>query len=415
MKTQLNELGSQARTAARKLNSITTEEKNRALLKMADAIEENSRSIIEANEKDMQSAKEQGVAPPLQDRLLLNDKRIKEMADSLRDIARLSDPVGEVVSEKTLPNNLRLKKVRVPLGVIGVIFEARPNVTVEAAGLCMKAGNAIILRGGSLAQHSNNILTDIMQKAATSANIPLHAIQIIRDPSREIADAFMALKDLDVLIPRGGKQLIDAIVDNAKVPVLWAAAGNCHTYIDKDANLEKALPIVINAKVQRPGVCNAMETLLLHKDVAAEFLPKVISELQSKGVEIRGDSKTKAFVPSVKEASDEDFYTEFLDLILAVRVVESLEEAIDHIEKYGTRHSEAIISENKDSIDKFLREVDSAAVYANASTRFTDGGQFGLGAEIGISTQKLHVRGPMGLESLTSEKYTIIGDGQIRN
>lgn len=411
---ELEQLGKQAREAARKFTALTTKEKNSALLEMAEALKKEKEPILEANAKDMQAAKEAGVTGALLDRLLLNEDRVIEMATSLEEIAELEDPVGKEVQKWQIENGLVIRRVRAPLGVIGVIYEARPNVTVEAAGLTLKTSNAVILRGGSQAINSNNILVEVMQKAAADASISASAIQIIKETSHETADEFMALRDLDVLIPRGGEKLIEAVVEKAKVPVLWAAAGNCHIYIDKDGDLEKALPIVINAKVQRPGVCNAMETLLVHKDVASKFLPKAIKELQEKGVQVRGDSKTKEIVSSVEEATEADYYTEFLDLILAVRVVDSLEDAIDHIEKYGTRHSEAIITEDKEAAEKFTRQVDSAAVYVNASTRFTDGGQFGLGAEIGISTQKLHVRGPMGLEALTSVKYVIEGNGQVR-
>lgn len=426
---ELEKLGGQAKAAARKLNSISTEVKNKALLQMAGGLRDNQKLILEANAEDMEQAKAKGTTGALLDRLLLNQERIGEMAVALEEIAALDDTVGQIVAEWQRPNGLKIKKVRVPLGVIGVIYEARPNVTVEAAGLCLKSGNAVILRGGSLAIKSNTILVNILQKSASEAGLPENAIQIIEDTSHEIADEFMALKYLDVLIPRGGNQLIEAVVEKAKVPVLWAAAGNCHTYVDKDANLEMALPIVINAKAQRPGVCNAMETLLVHKDIAADFLPKAIKELQEKGVEIRGDEKTLKILQNdqrflargvnarndkMVEATEDDYYTEFLDLILAVKVVDSVEEAINHINKYGTLHSEAIITENPQAAHKFTTDVDAAAVYVNASTRFTDGGQFGLGAEIGISTQKLHVRGPMGLEALTSTKYVIEGTGQIR-
>ena len=407
-------LGAKAKAASRKLYSVTTDTKNKALTEMAKAIKSGTEQILQANNEDMRVAAAKGTTAALLDRLLLNEERVLDMAKALVDIADLDDPIGKVVDEWKRPNDLDIKRVRVPLGVIGVIYEARPNVTVEAAGLCLKTSNAVILRGGSLAFNTNKALVDILQVAASKAGVPDNAIAMIEDVSHETADKFMALQDLDVLIPRGGEKLKEAVVEKAKVPVLWAAAGNCHTYIDKDADIDMARNIAINAKVQRPGVCNAMETLLVHKDIAERFLPETIKELQENDVEIRGDETTKSLASDVKEATDGDYYTEFLDLILAIKVVNSVDEAIEHINKFGTLHSEAIVTADEKTAEKFKTNVDAAVVYVNASTRFTDGGEFGLGAEMGISTQKLHVRGPMGLEALTSTKYVIEGNGQVR-
>ena len=407
-------LGTKAKAASRKLYSVTIDTKNKALTEMAKAIKSGTEQILQANNEDMRVAVAKGTTAALLDRLLLNEERVLDMAKALVDIADLDDPIGKIVDEWKRPNDLDIKRVRVPLGVIGVIYEARPNVTVEAAGLCLKTSNAVILRGGSLAFKTNKALVDILQVAASKAGVPDNAIAMIEDVSHETADKFMALQDLDVLIPRGGEKLKEAVVEKAKVPVLWAAAGNCHTYVDKDADIDMARKIAINAKVQRPGVCNAMETLLVHKDIADSFLPETIKELQENEVEIRGDETTQSLAPNVKEATDGDYYTEFLDLILAIKVVNSVDEAIEHINKFGTLHSEAIVTADQKTAKKFKTNIDAAVVYVNASTRFTDGGEFGLGAEMGISTQKLHVRGPMGLEALTSTKYVIEGNGQIR-
>ena len=410
----LSELGKQAKNASRKLYSVTTDTKNKALLSMAEALKNNIEKILSANKDDMDDAKAKGTTDALLDRLLLDNERVLDMAGALEDIAKLDDPIGKVVDEWKRPNGLQIKRVRAPLGVIGVIYEARPNVTVEAAGLCLKTSNAVILRGGSLAFNTNKTIVEVLQDSASKAGIPENALTMIEDVSHETADKFMALKELDVLIPRGGDKLKEAVLKKAKVPVLWAAAGNCHTYVDKDADIEVARKIAINAKVQRPGVCNAMETLLVHKDIAEDFLPETIKELQEKGVEIRGDEKTRSLASDIKEAKEDDYYTEFLDLILAIRVVDNVDVAIDHINKYGTLHSEAVVTRDEKTAEQFKTNVDAAVVYVNASTRFTDGGEFGLGAEMGISTQKLHVRGPMGLEALTSTKYVIEGEGQIR-
>ena len=405
-----------AKEAARKLAYLSTDVKNKALSNMAYALKKEMGSILGANERDMKNAKEKGITGALLDRLRLDERRIDEMAQGLLEIAALADPVGEVVSMWVRPNGLEVGKVRVPLGVIGIIYEARPNVTVDAAGLCLKAGNAVFLRGGSEAINSNIAIARVIAKAAEDVGVPSGAISIVEDTSRETVSEMLKLRDyIDVLIPRGGAGLIKAVVENATVPVIETGVGNCHIYVDEYADLDKACKILINAKCQRPGVCNAAGTLLVHKSIAEEFLPKVLKELKTNKVEIRGCEKTVSIADWVKEAYENDYETEFLDLIIAVKVVESLDEAVEHIHRYGTKHSECIVTESYTNARKFLKQVDAAAVYVNASTRFTDGNQFGFGAEIGISTQKLHARGPMGLKELTSIKYVIYGDGHIRN
>jgi glutamate-5-semialdehyde dehydrogenase len=382
---------------------------------MARALRERAPEILEANAKDMETGQAQGLSRALLDRLLLNEKRIEEMAQGLEALVSLPDPVGEITSMWTRPNGLRIGRMRVPLGVIGIIYEARPNVTVDAAGLCLKTGNAVILRGGSEAINSNRAITRIISEAATSHGVPEGAIQLIDTIDREAVHVMLRLNEyIDVLIPRGGAGLIRTVVENATVPVIETGVGNCHVYVDAEADLEMAEKIVINAKTQRPGVCNAMETLLVHKDIAPAFLPVVAEKLRDLGVEIRGCEYTRTLVPFAKKATEEDWATEYLDLILAVKVVNSLEEAVEHIAKYGTKHSEAIVTNNYTKAWEFLKRVDAAAVYVNASTRFTDGFQYGFGAEIGISTQKLHARGPMGPEQLTTFKYIVFGSGQIR-
>lgn len=407
--------GKLAREAARILANLNTSIKNEALLAMARALEEEQDFILEANARDMAAGREKGLSRALLDRLLLNEKRIKDMAVSLQELVALPDPVGEVTSMWTRPNGLQIGRVRVPLGVIGIIYEARPNVTVDAAGLCLKTGNAVILRGGSEAFNSNRALTQVISRAATAAGIPEGAIQLIETTDREAVNLLLRANEyLDVLIPRGGAGLIRTVVENATVPVIETGVGNCHVYVDAAADLEMARNIVINAKTQRPGVCNAMETLLVHEKVAAEFLPSLAEALKEKGVVLRGCERTRELVPWAEAATEEDWATEYLDLILAVRVVDSLEAALEHIHTYGTKHSEAIVTSNYQTAREFLARVDAAAVYVNASTRFTDGYEFGFGAEIGISTQKLHARGPMGPEQLTTFKYIIFGSGQIR-
>ncbi|HCG98615.1 MAG TPA: glutamate-5-semialdehyde dehydrogenase [Actinobacteria bacterium] len=415
IRTEILELGARAKAASRIMATLSTAEKNNALTSMAEALVANADKILAANEKDMVDAAARGIGSSLIDRLMLNSARVKEMAESLFDIAVLTDPVGETIKGWRVPNGLEIRQVRVPLGVVGIIYEARPNVTVEAAGLCVKSGNAIILRGGSMANHSNIALTEVIAKAATDAGLPAAAIQALADPSRESANELMRLdRYVDLLVPRGGLELIHAVVTHATVPVLWAGAGNCHIYVDETGDLDIAAKIVVNAKCQRPSVCNAAETLLVHRAVAAEFVPRACADLIGQGVTIIGDETVRGLVPAAQEATEKDWYTEYLELKIAVRVVDSIDEAVAHINKYGTMHSESIITRDHDAARKFTQEVDSAAVYVNASTRFTDGGQFGMGAEIGISTQKLHARGPMGLTALTSTKYVIEGTGQIR-
>lgn len=407
--------GELAKEAAFGLGTLSTEIKNQALLAMGSALEKNEKVILAANEKDVAEAKKSGMSKALLDRLTLTSARIKDMADGVRAIAALPDPVGQVENMWKGAQDIEIGKVRVPLGVIGIIYEARPNVTVDAAGLCVKAGNAVILRGGSDALNSNKAITEVIAAAAESAGLPKGSIQLIENTSREVAGQLMKMNEyLDVLIPRGGAGLIQSVIKNATVPVIETGIGNCHIYVDSEANLEMAEQIIINAKVQRPGVCNAAETLLVHEKVAREFLPSVSKKLMALGVELRGDALTRELVPEVNSANEEDYQVEFLDLILAVKVVAGLEEAMRHIRQYGTGHSEAIVTENYSKARRFLQGVDAAAVYVNASTRFTDGFQFGYGGEIGISTQKLHARGPMGLKELTTVKHIIYGNGQVR-
>jgi glutamate-5-semialdehyde dehydrogenase len=413
--SEVEELGKRAKAAASVLATATTAMKDAALAEMADALERELETIVERNALDMEAATAQGTGAALLDRLRLNEPRILEMAAGLRDVAALRDPVGEIVDGWKLPNGLLVQKVRVPLGVVGIIYEARPNVTVEAAGLCLKSGNAVILRGSSNAINSNSALTDIISEAAARAGLPGDSIQLVRSTDREDAREMMRLHGrIDALIPRGGPGLIKSVVENSAVPVIETGSGNCHVYVDSSAGLDMAEAIVVNAKTQRPGVCNAAETLLVHQDIAAAFLPRLGETLQELGVELRGDIATCGLVKDAVAATEEDWYTEYLDLILAVRVVDSLDEAIEHISKYSSGHSEAIVTGDYERGRSFVERVDSAAVYINASTRFTDGGQFGMGAEIGISTQKLHARGPMSLSELTSVKFVIYGEGQVR-
>ncbi len=405
-----------AKEAARSMAYLSTGVKDGALLAMAEMLEKRADEILAANELDVRAGKEKGLSSALIDRLMLNHQRVKDMAEGLRVVASLPDPVGEVESMWTRPNGLQVGRTRVPLGVVGIIYEARPNVTVDAAGLCLKAGNAVVLRGGSEAINSNRAITKVISEAATGAGVPDGAINLVEITDRAAVNAMLRMNEyIDVIIPRGGAGLIQTVVQNATIPVIETGVGNCHVYVDKYADLEKAKNIVINAKCQRPGVCNAIESLLVHKDVAAEFLPGVLQALKEAGVEVRGCPRTREVAGWVKPATEEDYATEFLDLIVAVKVVESMDEALDHIYRYGTLHSEAIVTENYTRGLRFLREVDAAAVYINASTRFTDGFQYGFGAEIGISTQKLHARGPMGLKELTTVKYIVFGNGQVRS
>lgn len=409
------EQGRRARQAARILATTGTTVKNRALLAMAGALEEGAEDIIKANQLDLDLGRDRGLTPALLERLALNPARIADMAQGLREIAALPDPVGEVIGMRRRPNGLEVGRIRTPLGVVGIIYESRPNVTADAAGLCLKSGNAIILRGGEEALNSNRIIAALIARAAESQGLPAGTISLVDSEDREAAVFLMKMNDyLDVLIPRGGINLKKAVMEHATVPYIMTGMGNCHVYIDEFADLAKAAPIVFNAKVQRPSVCNAAETLLVHRKVAQAFLPAMLAELQQAGVEIRGCLRTREIVAGLVPASEQDWDQEYLDLILAVKVVDSLEEAIDHINNHGTGHSEAIVSEHYGHVRRFMAAVDAAAVYANASTRFTDGNVFGFGAEMGISTQKLHARGPMGLTELTTIKFIIYGDGQVR-
>ena len=404
-----------AKQAAAKLAVTSTAVKNAALLAMAAALEAQQSEILAANERDMTAAAAKGMKSSMLDRLKLTAERISGMADGLRQVAGLADPVGNVIDGKTLPNGLHITKIRVPLGVIGIIYEARPNVTADAAGLCLKSGNAVILKGGSEAMESNKTVAAILAQAAEGAGIPAGSIQFIDTSDRQAVQDLIHMNGLvDVVIPRGGAGLIQAVVRNASVPVIETGAGVCHTYVDKDANVEKAMKIAFNAKVQRPSVCNAMETLLVHKDIADKFLPMMLMMYNSSAVEIRGDKAVQEYSGQVHPATEEDWSTEYGDLRLSVKIVDSIEEAMAHIAKYGTGHSECIVTDNYQAAQLFQYTVDAAAVYVNASTRFTDGNEFGFGAEIGISTQKLHARGPMALPELTSTKYLINGNGQVR-
>lgn len=413
--SELEIKGKLAKKAAYELGISSTVKKNEALENIAKKLVERAEEILVENKKDTDIAIEKGIKESLLDRLKLTKERIEAMANGVKEIVLLEDPVGEVLSMKKRMNGLRIGVQRVPLGVVGIIYESRPNVTADAAALCLKTGNAAFLRGGKEALNSNLKIVEIIKDAILEVGLPEGCVQIIEDTSRETASKFMRLnKYLDVLIPRGGAGLIKAVVENATVPVIETGTGNCHIYIDSECDMEMGKNIIVNAKTSRPGVCNAAESLLVHKDVAEEFLPMAIEALKEKGVEIRGCKETKKIDPSVLDATEEDFYTEFLDYIISVKVVDSLEEAIDHINEHGTGHSEAIVTTNYFNSEKFLQRVDAAAVYVNASTRFTDGSEFGFGAEIGISTQKLHARGPMGLKELTTTKYIIYGNGQIR-
>lgn len=415
IKDDIIKIATQAKQASRKLANLSSKVKNDALLAMAKALEDNLLQILEENKKDLANAKEKEMSAALIDRLSLNEKRVIAMAAGLRDIAALPDPIGEIGSMCRRPNGLQIGKMRVPLGVIGIIYEARPNVTADAAGLCFKSGNAVILRGGSEAINSNKIIASILEESAVSMGMPSHSISLVENTDRQAVRELVKLNGLvDVIILRGGKSLIEAIGTEASVPIISHGAGNCHVFVDRDADLLMATRIVFNAKVQRPGVCNAMESLLVHKDIAREFLPEMIGQLKGAGVEVRGCVETRSIVPDILEATEDDWGKEYLDLILSIKVVELLDEAIEHIHKYGSSHSEAIVTSSYANAGRFLQEVDAAAVYVNASTRFTDGGEFGLGAEMGISTQKLHARGPMGLVELTTTKFIILGDGQIR-
>lgn len=413
--TKLEIMGANAKKASRFLMNAGSK-KDDALLAIAKALRENSDTIISANNIDIENGKKAGLTDSLLDRLRLTNERIEGMADGVEQVAALKDPVGRVLDGSTLKNGLKIEKVTVPMGVIGIIYEARPNVTSDAAALCLKAGSAVILRGGKEAINSNKAIADIMRNAIEQAGFPADCVALVEDTSRSSATELMQLTEyLDVLIPRGGAGLIKSVVNNAKVPVIETGVGNCHIYVDDSADIDMAKSIIFNAKTSRPSVCNAIETVLVHKDIAEKALPQIKAELDKKNVEIRGCDKTKAILGDcVVPATEDDFANEFLDYILAVKVVNSLDDALDHIAKYSTGHSECIVTSSYANADRFTACVDSAAVYVNASTRFTDGGEFGLGAEIGISTQKLHARGPMGLNELVSSKFIIKGNGQIR-
>lgn len=415
MNSEIIEKARLAKEASYKLANISTEIKNRALDEMAKALVSNAKDIIDANNLDMEAAYKKNIGKSLVDRLALDGERIEGIVEGLKAVRNLPDPVGRIIAKWTRPNGLKIVKRRVPLGVIGIIYEARPNVTVDSAALCLKAGNAVVLRGGSDAINSNMILAKLISEAAYKSGVPRGAINLIESTDRESVTELLKLnKMIDVIIPRGGAGLIRHTIENSTIPVIETGEGNCHAYVERTADLKKAVEIVYNAKVIRPSVCNAIETLLVDEAVAKDFLPLAFERLKEAHVELRGDEKAKAIDPSIKLATEEDWRTEYLALILAVKVVSGIDEAIKHINTYGTRHSEAIITRDRAAEKKFTDEVDAAAVYVNASTRFTDGGEFGFGAEIGISTQKLHARGPMGLNELTSYKYIVIGNGQTR-
>ena len=415
LKQQALHLGKQAKIAARLLAPLSSEEKNRALLLMAEKLEGRSGFLIDENKKDLESATANGVSSAMLDRIALNPGRVQEMAQGLRDVVALPDPVREVVKMWRRPNGLQVGRMRIPLGVIGMIYEARPNVTADAAALCLKSGNAVILRGGSEAHHSNQAIGAVLREACAETRVPPDAVQVVQLKDHALVNELLQLEEyIDLIIPRGGEDLIRAVVANSKIPVIKHYKGICHVYVDSDASLEMAERICFNAKVQRPSVCNAMETLLVHQAVAPQFLPAMIEKYRAAKVEVRGCDQTRALVPGIKKATEEDWVTEYLELIVSVRVVKDMDEAIDHIERYGSEHTESIITNNYQKSREFIDRVNSSAVMVNASTRFNDGGELGLGAEIGISTSKIHAFGPMGLEELTTTKFIVLGDGQIR-
>ncbi|WP_101473492.1 glutamate-5-semialdehyde dehydrogenase [Fusobacterium sp.] len=411
----IENLCSAAKEAEIEIAQLSTKIKNQILLKSAKALLDNMENILKINEIDVKNAKENGVKAAFIDRLTLTPDRIKGMAQGLEEITALNDPVGEFLYGKTLPNGLIIQQKRVPLGVIAIIFESRPNVTADAFGLCLKSGNAVVLRGGKEAINTNIAIVKIFKDVLKECGVNENAVQILEDTSHETANKLMkAHKYVDVLIPRGSARLINSVIENSTIPCIQTGIGNCHIFVDENGKIEDAINIIINAKTQRPGVCNAVETLLIHKNIAGNILPELGKQLIAKNVEIRGDETVNQYIPTSLKATEEDWATEYEDYIVAIKTVENIDEAIKHIGTYGTRHSECIITENYTNAQKFLNEIDAAAVYVNASTRFTDGGQFGFGAEIGISTQKLHARGPMGLKELTTTKYVIMGNGQVR-
>lgn len=412
---EISKIGEAAKKASVKTAQLSTGVKNDILQKSADALIRNKERIIEINKEDVKNALANGVKQSFIDRLTLTEKRIEDMAAGLREIAMLNDPVGEYVYGKTLPNGLIIQQKRVPLGVVAIIFESRPNVAADAFGLCLKSGNAVILRGGKEAIKTNVAIVSVFKEVLREAGLSEDTVQVLEDTSHEKAAELMKANEyIDVLIPRGSARLINTVINNSTIPCIQTGIGNCHIYVDKTGDLKKSVDIIINAKTQRPGVCNAVETILVHEDIAAELLPVMGKELLERNVEIRGDETVNKYITKSKKATEEDWATEYEDYILAVKTVKDLDEVIEHIGKYGTKHSESIITEDYSNAQRFLNEIDAAAVYVNASTRFTDGGQFGFGAEIGISTQKLHARGPMGLKELTTTKYVIFGNGQVR-
>jgi len=411
----IEEICKKAKAASSQLAQTSTEQRNNAVCKMAESIERNCTKILEANQKDVEAARARGVKEALIDRLILDKRRVISMASTLREVSEMRDPLNEIVKTWTRPNGLIIGQLRVPLGVIGIIYESRPDVTSEASGLCIKSGNAIILRGGSDAINSNMAIGNALRASLEEVGLTKDIIQVVPVTDRIYAEQLMKMRDyIDVLIPRGGANLIKTVVEKSMVPVIETGTGNCHIYVEEDADLTRAVDIIINAKCQRPGTCNAEEKLLVHKNVAEQFLPTIVDALIKNGVEVRGCKRTAKIVPKVKTAVEEDWGTEYLDLIIGIKVVEGIDEAIAHINKYGTMHSESILTAEFNKALKFIREVDAAAVYWNASTRFTDGNQFGLGAEIGISTQKLHARGPMSAQHLTTTKFFILGRGHVR-
>ncbi|PJW13547.1 MULTISPECIES: glutamate-5-semialdehyde dehydrogenase [unclassified Geobacillus] len=411
--SELLEKAERLKTASQTLAMLSAEEKNEALEQIAQTLDRERAFILQENEKDMAQGREQGLSPALLDRLQLTNERLDQIIDGVRQVASLPDPVGEIIAEWTRPNGLRIQTVRVPLGVIGMVYEARPNVTVDAASLCLKTGNAVLLRGSTSALHSNKALVRVMKEALRTTTVPETAIELLEDTSRETAQRMFRLNSyLDVLIPRGGAGLIRSVVENATVPVLETGVGNCHIFIDESAERQMAIEIVLNAKLQRPSVCNAVETVLIHE--RWPYAADLLETLHARGVELRGDQRLASAYPFISEATEDDWYTEYLAPILAVKLVADVDEAIGHIRRYGTKHSEAIITENEVNVRRFFQAVDAAVLYHNASTRFTDGEQFGYGAEIGISTQKLHARGPMGLVAITTTKSLVYGTGQIR-
>ena len=415
IKTYVSDKAKKAKTASRALANVSTEIKNNALFRMAAGLEKESTKLIVENKKDLVAAEQKGLSKAMIDRLTLNAERIKAMADGLREVAALPDPVGEVLGMRRRPNGMEVGKMRVPIGLIGIIYESRPNVTADSAALCLKAGNGVILRGGSEAVHSNTAIVEVLSKAGAEAGIPEGAVSFIENPDRACVMEMLKLNQyIDLIIPRGGEGLIRMVSENSTIPVIKHDKGVCHVYVDSKADLLMAEEICLNAKVQRPGTCNAMEAMLVHQDVAKTFLPAIIGRMKKAGVEIRGCAKTKSIVPDIKDATDKDWDTEYNDLVVNVKIVSSMEEAMEHISAHGSQHSEAIVTNDYQNAHRFQREVDASAVFVNASTRLNDGFEFGLGAEIGISTTRIHARGPMGLEELTSTKFIVYGNGQIR-